>query len=1005
IKNGLMDNVVRDIIEDKDHNIWIGSNAGISIYEANKQHVYNPVAKNLFKNLTKGIILDLYVDSKGKVLVGTFGNGVLIYDGDELKHITSKDGLANDIVYSILEDSKGNYWFGTNNGISKYDGQNFNSYTDIEGLENNYVSSIIEDHEGNLLFGINGSGVLIFSYKEQNTLDIKRISTSEGLNSNFIATIYQDNNDDIWIGTWGKGVNKIVSEKSSITEGIFTFEYFGIQEGLRNSNITTVFEDIENNVWIGTYGAGLSMFRDKSFTKYNLNESLQDNFVFSLTEDNNKNIWVGTGANGVSIFSPKENSRYHYSIKSITTKDGLINNFVRIVFCDKGGKMWVGTSEGVSRYDGKTFEHLTIDNGLIHNYVRTIHEDQQGNFWLGTPAGISVVTLNNDNFSNCNISNYTEEDGLTPGTVYSFAEDNSGNIWIGTELGISKFDSVKFKNYSVADGLVHSDVRTILMDKENKLWIGTGGGISIFDGDKFENLTMQDGLSSNRLYLMLFDEDDDVLWIGTNVGVDKFDAKEYRSSKTTKFKHFGHLEGFQGVETNTNAVCKDSEGGLWFGTINGAIKYDPLAVKQKNNLPPQTHITKVRIAKKDTMLQSNIKLPYNMNYFTFHYIGISLTLPEKVVYQYKLEGYDEDWSEITQETFATYGNVPTGGYTFKVRARNNDGVWNEKPTELVFSVIPAFWQTWWFYLSSLISLSALIFALIQFRERNLKRAKNILEEKIIIRTQEIEDQKEELREVNQHIIDSISYAKNIQRAILKPIDELNKYVPESFIYYEPKEIVSGDFYWLGNVKNNGTENIMIAAVDCTGHGVPGAFMSMIGNDLLNQIIIEKKVTNPGEILNQLHAGVQFSLQQKGEDALSKDGMDIALCNLDIKNNKLQFAGAHRSLHLFRKDEEEIEIVKANKIGIGGIEEVERDFINHEILLEKGDTFYIFSDGVVDQFGGPKFKKYSSKRLKKFLAEFQNLDMAIQMDKLVKEITGWKGELDQTDDITVIGVRI
>jgi len=183
-------------------------------------------------------------------------------------------------------------------------------------------------------------------------------------------------------------------------------------------------------------------------------------------------------------------------------------------------------------------------------------------------------------------------------------------------------------------------------------------------------------------------------------------------------------------------------------------------------------------------------------------------------------------------------------------------------------------------------------------------------------------------------------------------------------------------------------------------------MSMIGNDLLNQNIIEKGITKPSEILNNLHKGVQFALQQTGHDASATDGMDIALCHIDLDKNLLQFAGAHRSLHIIRKEnKDEVEVVKANKIGIGGIENIDRDFTNHEISLEKGDSFYLFSDGYTDQFGGPNYQKYSSKKFRKFLLGIQNLNMAEQLESLEDELRDWRMSMAQTDDITVIGVRI
>ncbi|MBL4655185.1 MAG: SpoIIE family protein phosphatase, partial [Bacteroidia bacterium] len=505
------------------------------------------------------------------------------------------------------------------------------------------------------------------------------------------------------------------------------------------------------------------------------------------------------------------------------------------------------------------------------------------------------------------------------------------------------------------------------------------------------------------------------------------------------------------IETNTNAVCKDKDGFLWFGTINGLIKFDPKFKMPKNELEPKTHIIKIKVARKDTFLSNNAVLPYELNHIAFHYTGISLTLPEKVSYQYKLEGLDEEWSPVTKERKADFTNLAPGAYTFKVKACNNAGVWNKEPTTFSFSITPPFWQTWWFYSLSVVSGFSFIMGFVKIRERNLKREKRILTERVKIRTREIEKQKDEieiqkqeieeknkklwnvniavnkekekveeikatLEEQNRHMTSSISYAKRIQTAIMFPKEKIYEQLPESFIFYQPKDIVSGDFYWFTDLTRitksqrfSNSDAMIIAAVDCTGHGVPGAFMSMIGNDLLNQIVLEKGITKPSEILNNLHDGVQFALRQEGADVTAADGMDIALTSISLNGQKaaIEYAGAHRPLLITRNNNKtvDLEVIKGNNIGIGGIEEIKRDFTNHEIELKKGDTFYIFSDGYTDQFGGPKDKKFTSRRLREFLVNIFNKTMEDQNLQIENELMNWKGDNEQTDDLLVIGVRI
>ena len=262
---------------------------------------------------------------------------------------------------------------------------------------------------------------------------------------------------------------------------------------------------------------------------------------------------------------------------------------------------------------------------------------------------------------------------------------------------------------------------------------------------------------------------------------------------------------------------------------------------------------------------------------------------------------------------------------------------------------------------------------------------------------------DEIRYINTEMTDSINYAKQIQTAILPLSDVIHKSLPQCFVLFKPKAIVSGDFYYFHNPNLDNDEAVLIAAADCTGHGVPGAFMSMIGNNLLNQIVIEKGFTKPSEILNNLHKGVRKALKQDAEGAHSRDGMDIALCSVNLKNNTIEYAGANRPLYIV--SDGILTETKANKNPIGGLQaEDERLFTNHLFQLKKYDTVYFFSDGFADQFGGEKGKKFMTKNFQNLLLEIQPLSMDKQKEHLDNTMEKWRGNIEQIDDILVIGVR-
>ncbi len=305
---------------------------------------------------------------------------------------------------------------------------------------------------------------------------------------------------------------------------------------------------------------------------------------------------------------------------------------------------------------------------------------------------------------------------------------------------------------------------------------------------------------------------------------------------------------------------------------------------------------------------------------------------------------------------------------------------------------------------------------------------NELEQKVRERTAEIEKQKEEImaqrdsledqrnmladananlqhayteiEEKNRHIEDSIRYAKRIQNAIMPPDEYVRRLLPEYFILYMPKDIVSGDFYWASHFDNK----TYIAAVDCTGHGVPGAFMSIVGHDRLNYAVNVSEAKHPADILDSLNIGVTDTLRQSRSELSVKDGMDIALLSIDFDNNKIEYAGAFNPLYHIRDNE--LQQISADKFPIGAFvgEELNK-FTNHDIKVKSGDVLYIFSDGYPDQFGGPKNKKFMSKRFREMLLEIHGQPMKEQKQILSKRIHDWMGDNTQVDDILIIGIRI
>lgn len=397
-------------------------------------------------------------------------------------------------------------------------------------------------------------------------------------------------------------------------------------------------------------------------------------------------------------------------------------------------------------------------------------------------------------------------------------------------------------------------------------------------------------------------------------------------------------------------------------------------------------------------------IDYRFNSIAFTFAVPYFMCNNKSQYVFRLDGFDTTWTYVPKLNSKEYTNLSEGTYTFRVIAYNSYGMRSQEAS-YTFTILPPWYRTGWAYAIYLVAFAGAFWLAVRLTARQLRKQKEKLEQIVNERTaevvnqkQQIEIQKTELETAYTDIKDSIHYAKRIQEAILPVETEIVHWLPDSFIYFQPRDIVSGDFFWFTVV--NGKS--FIACVDCTGHGVPGALMSMIGNTLLNQVVREKKIDAPDLVLNELHAGVRQALKQDSGGE-TRDGMDIALCVIDHSTGMLSYAGANRpfwkiSAGVFSE-------IKADKFSIAGDQmEEERRFHCHNLQLLPGDCVYLSSDGYADQFGGEKGKKFMVKRFQKLLTEIYSLPMNQQKTILENKFTEWKGALEQVDDVLVIGFR-
>ncbi len=741
--------------------------------------------------------------------------------------------------------------------------------------------------------------------------------------------------------------------------------------------IWNIMEDHEGNILVGTHEHGMGVYKGDHFVSYFEDDGLINSQVWSVLQAASGDIWFGTNE-GISVL---ETTPEGQEIREFHKLKGD-----RILFLkeDRSGTIWIG-SQGVFSYEKSgryTFDPV-INKYIINLEVTAMDLDMENNLWVGTMEGLVYFEI--DNRRGTRLS---QQNGLRGNDISTVFADSKNRIWVGSSgKGISLIEG---DSVTMPDLGFEFTPRCFAEDMDGNIWIGTEGrGILVYSPGQqqvVKTLTEEDGLLANLINQLSCDRFNNV-YIGTNKGLNTY----LRSDES--LYAFTPSSGFVGIETKHNATMVDRDGNIWFGTVEGATRYTPSETGIRTT-EPRTHITGFQVNHESFPLINQQHFSYKQNSIIFEYRCITMN-PDAVRYSIMLEGVDHDWRPPDAQTRVTYPALRHGRYTFLVKARSSEGVWNREPVQFQFEIRPPFYLTWYFILSMIFATGIIIFTYIKIRVRALRRENAILEEKVKDRTATVVAQKEELAQKNKDITDSIRYAKRIQFAILpeKPPFE------ETFVLFKPKDIVSGDFYWFTQVG----DRQFFAAVDCTGHGVPGAFMSIIGHNSLTKIVREYGILEPGEILTRLNQEIISTLHQRSDSGDVLDGMDLALSCYVPGEGALEFAGAFNPLYLVRNGE--ILETKADKVSIGRSSfNTDVKYTNHRVEVQSGDTVYLFSDGYADQFGGELMKKFKNRNMKELFLRIQDQTMEQQRDTLDHTIEEWRGELAQLDDILVIGRR-
>ena len=811
---GLVSNTVRGITEDKRGNLWFDTDKGISVY--NGKSFTNFTQAN---GLASNDVTCSAEDKQGDLWFGTNGGGVSKYDGKSFTNYTVTQGLINNTIFSISAEKSGNLWFGTDGGASKFDGQGFTNYTTAQGLPSNYIWSTAIDNSGNIWFGTALGGVSKYDGKS-----FTNYSVAQGLASNKIHAIMQDKAGHLWFGT-SKGVSKLESSGFtnyttaqgladnsiwSITEDESGDIWFGTYEngiskyagrsfisytkaqGLNSNGVWGIMEDKDSNIWFGTDGGGAVKCDGKSFSKYTLLQGLAGNDVFCIYKDKADNLWFSTNR-GVSKYDGKSFTNY-------TKTAGLPEHSIFCITEDKKGNLWLGGDDGAIKYDGRSFTNFKKVQGLANDVIHCVASDHAGNIWFGGNDGVSK-------FDGKRFTNYTKAQGLGDNTVSFITEDTAGDLWFATANGLSRLRKATddrmpgdpeqnlvskgnlFETFTRADGLPDNVVTQVLQENDHKLYIGTNQGIcELLKAD-----SANDGKKS---------------W---NVG------KIFNSSTGYPVKK---------VNASAGSMYKDSKGIIWIGTgsATGLIRFDPKAVLKVNSKPPNLVIHSVKINNEnicwsdlaskqaEQMRDSNNKVYYNIeelnifgrmlsdnerdslrqkyNDITFdsitswYPVPTNLVLPHKnnnitfnfnaveternflVKYQYKLEGYDNEWSQPSGMGSAGFANMFEGTYTFLLKAQSPDGIWTQ-PVSFSFKVLPPWWRNWWMYVLYITLMISLLAVIVWWNSRRLIAQKKKLENKVALATKQIRDEKEKVEGQKRKIEDTLAELKSTQSQLIQ----------------------------------------------------------------------------------------------------------------------------------------------------------------------------------------------------------------------------------------------
>ncbi len=881
--------------------------------------------------------------------------GALVVDKKTAKVaylINYQNGLPDDEIYALASDSNEGLWLAHSYGVSRVDlrlpVQNFTGFPGLEGM---LTSSI---KYNNRLYVATNTGLYVLD-EVKNYAEVEEYYRVKQAVNKKVPVLQESVTDD--------------NQKSAQTTQVQSSEAQSKDE-----------EQMEEEK------KPLRKVFSRLFSKKQGEESTEEPSSAKATEGGAGSIeQPEKQAVETRMVTRKRTVSKLQSIEWIYRKiEGINTRCNRMIATDHG--LIVASGSGLFSVTG--LKGIKIDDSRTVNALT-----YSGNkLFIGSDNGIYSAEYADDKW-NINRSGFKHN---TP--VYSMLADKNGAIWAGGLNIVYRFEELENGRYGETYWYYYNSEfqeECIIDNVNDTLMLFTDSGIQYFsdEDESFIPYIKTRDLKDGAIFMRYILNQPGCPWI--------FDGREWYSLNY-RLADNSSLAKTISLFDNISSISLASEGKLWIiDDIKGIYEINP-AEEDEADKRFKLFISKV-YNEEGTVFDFD-----NLVFEPGEDIYLQLSAPQFIKetstqYQILIEDRMPSWSAWSYNTeFPLF--LPPGDHTIHLRAKNILGKISEEKS-ISISITPPFTETAWFFILMGLAALGLLWLFFDLRQRKLKHDKKILEIKVKERTIELEKkkaqievQRDEIIRQNEEITSSITYARRIQEAILPADDLLENNFSEYFVMFKPRDIVSGDFYWIAGNKSF----LYFAVADCTGHGVPGAFMSMLGISLLNEITGEGTFDlNTGEILDTLREKIISALHQQGKDEQSSDGMDIALCKYTSKNKKLEYSGAFNPL--LRYSGSKLIEYKADRQPIGFFEKAKK-FTVQDVKIKKGDSLYLFSDGYYDQFGGPRDKRYSTKKLKNTLTGIAEMPMKKQVQQLEENYQLWKGDNDQVDDIIILGLR-